>query len=106
MNFGDGPVARNTDPLSSWEAARSVHDVTAKQAAVYKILRLWPLGLTDDEIAVRYVRYAGSFSFPFQSPSGLRTRRKELCRKGLVDDSGSRRRTASGRLAIVWIVTS
>lgn len=39
------------------------------------------------------------------SDSGARTRRCELCRLGLVEDSGERAKTASGRRSIVWRVT-
>lgn len=37
-------------------------------------------------------------------PSTQRPRRIELVRMGLVVDSGAKRRTRSGRLAVIWTV--
>jgi hypothetical protein len=36
----------------------------------------------------------------------IQPRTTELCRKGLIRDSGQRRRNATGKLAIVWIAAS
>lgn len=38
------------------------------------------------------------------NPSTQRPRRVELCRAGLVVDSGTTRPTRSGRRAVVWVV--
>lgn len=38
-------------------------------------------------------------------PSTQRPRRVELVRAGLVRDSGRKRRTHSGRFAVVWVAT-
>lgn len=88
--------ARDTDPDTSREAARSVTDLTERRAAVLATLRRLGSG-TDADIAWAYPRDA-----PRQSPSGLRTRRSELVAAGLVRDSGLRARMESGRRAIVW----
>ena len=93
------PRARNTDPETSHEAAASVKHVRDSQRAVLAVLRATE-GLTDIEIAQRYIRL--SKNLPKQSPSGLRTRRKELVERGLVEDSGDKRKLPSGRNAIVW----
>lgn len=89
------PAARATDPDTSWAAARSVTDLRPRQAAVLELLSRGPL--TDEQIARRYCG-------PRQSPSGLRTRRKELVDMGLVRDSGVKERMETGRLAVVWEV--
>lgn len=92
--------ARLTDPETSHEAARSVTDLTVKQAHVLAVLEAWKPwgGLTDERIRLEYVRD----DRPYQSESGLRTRRHELVELGLVVDSGRRERLASGRRAIIW----
>lgn len=96
------PVARVTDPDTSWAAARSVTDLTQKQAAVLSVLRSVDEGMTDEQIARQY-DCGWSRRVP-QSPSGLRTRRKELVDLGLVRDSGRRAEMETGRMAIVWEV--
>ncbi len=40
------------------------------------------------------------------NPSTQRPRRGELVTKGLVRDSGVRRKTRTGRAAVVWVVTT
>lgn len=53
--------------------------------------------MTDEEILCR---------LPVKmSPSGARTRRRELVDKGLVQDSGRRSTTQSGRKTIIWEAT-
>jgi len=106
--FGeDGVVphahARRTDPATSHEAAASIvsDKIRASQDAVLKILaRYGPL--TDERIAEVYRLHGESMRLPAQSPSGLRTRRKELVDRGLVVDSGGSARSASGRRVIIW----
>ena len=102
--FDSRPVARSTDPETSHQAAASVTNLTEKQDAVLDCLRT--MGPSTDQMI--QVRYANLFSFghaPRQSGSGLRTRRAELVRKGLVRDTGERVTLSSGRKAIVWEVT-
>lgn len=88
--------ARKTDPVTSHLAAESVKDVTATQEYVLKALRR---SRTDVELveAYRALRTA-----PRASESGIRSRRAELVRKGMVVDTGRRVRLGSGRYAIVW----
>jgi len=92
------PVARRTDPATSWAAAESVSERTIRktQQEVLDILaRRGPS--TDEEIAESAFRRDSQ-----QSPSGLRTRRRELVDVGLVVDTGTRRPTKAGRMSIVW----
>lgn len=88
--------ARNTDPGTSHEAARSVSELRRKQFVVWEMLFSYG-PMTDEEIAERYAP-----PYPPQSPSGLRTRRRELVDAGLVRDTGERKRTKANRRTIVW----
>lgn len=92
----DRAVARNTDPETSHAAAKSVGSdrIRSSQKIILNLLRKFG-PMTDAEIA-------GLMKVGF-SPSGTRTRRKELVDKGLVRDSGNRKRTSSGRSTIVWV---
>ncbi len=92
------PRARADDPATSHAAAASVKGLRDSQNAVLRVL--WVSGpATDEQIAVRYEHLADA---PRQSPSGLRTRRKELVERGLVVDTGHTRKLKSGRKAILW----
>lgn len=89
------PVARRGDPSTSWAAAESIPDqvVRLTQAIVWReLLEHGPM--TDEELVDR-LRGA-------MSPSGARTRRRELADLGLVFDTGQRVTLRSRRRAIVW----
>lgn len=89
-------LARSSDPATSHLAAITLGDKRDNdQAVVLAALRLFG-PCTDDELLPRLLGI---------SPSGARTRRAELVRKGLVRDSGKRHVTRSNRQAIVWEVT-
>lgn len=94
-------VARRTDPDTSWNAANTIDpdEINERQRHVYEALR-YVGPATDIELAVFYFNSGR----PWQSPSGLRTRRAELVDRGLVIDTGKRRPTTTGRPAIVWAV--
>jgi hypothetical protein len=93
--------ARNTDPTTSHEAAASVTRVTDKRTACLDAIReLQPC--TDEELAVYYARGVAAGRWPKQSQSGLRTRRSELTREGVLRDSGMCALTDSGRRSILW----
>lgn len=102
--------ARTTDPETSHEAAASVTPkIRASQEAVHAFL-LWYGPATDEEWMRAYVDpLEGEVLLrpapperPYQSPSGLRSRRAELVVLKRVVDTGERERLASGRRAIVW----
>ena len=77
------------------EAAEAIMPHRSRlQQVVLRTLLEHPQGCTDEELTIK---------------SGLRSdteraRRNELTAIGLVADSGRRRRTSAGRLAVVWIV--
>jgi hypothetical protein len=90
-------LARGTDPPTSLEAAGSLRAVriTKTRMAILDRLRANPDGLTDEQIAKQLRTMA--------SPSGLRTRRKELVEAGYAADSGRKGVTLSGRRTIIWV---
>jgi hypothetical protein len=90
--------ARRTDPETSHAAARSISSDKLRQSQD-EVLRLFDVGgnMTDVEVAL-----LASVEGVVQSPSGLRTRRRELVDLGLLKDTGKRERLLSGRQAIVW----
>lgn len=94
-------TARRTDPETSRAAARSVQNIAQAQEDVLALLRRHGPG-TDEEIAFRHAVGVSLGMVRKQSPSGLRTRRAELHKQGLVVASGQVRPTISGRASIVW----
>jgi hypothetical protein len=102
--FAPKAHARASDPETSHAAAKSVRRIRRSQAAVLSCLKL--LGPRPDTLLLSgYEAHRDEHQWPKQSPSGIRTRRKELVAQGFVADSGVRRRLDSGRMAIVWAVT-
>ena len=86
-------LARNSDPITSFQAAESV-DADGKEAAVLRaLLVLGPS--TWDEITERTGIRAGSISPRF----------KPLRDKDLIADSGVKRPGESGRSQTVWMLT-
>lgn len=88
------PTARLTDPDTSHEAGeRAQHDGGRLRDAVLALHRSHPQGLTDDEVWAR---------MPGELLGSISKRRGELVAAGLVEDSGHRRPTRRGAMAIVW----
>ena len=94
MGWDPHAVARSTDPDTSWAAAHSQtpDKIRQSQTKVLRMLRRW--GPMTDTTLVHLM--SG------MSPSGIRTRRRELVDMGLVHDTDARVTLASGRKAIVW----
>jgi predicted ArsR family transcriptional regulator len=79
--------------VTSQKAATSIKGRTANlRTEVLEALRRHPS--TDERLSERLA----------MSPNTCRPRRVELVSYGLVEDSGRREKTASGRSAVVWIV--
>lgn len=89
--------ARRSDPETSHAAAESISTdrLRRSQEAVLAVFDELGGRASDSQVAVRY-------SGPRQSPSGLRTRRRELVDLGYLRDSGERVMLPSGRRSIVW----
>ena len=94
------PHARTTDPATSHDAAESVMDVTRTQFIIRALLTS---PATDEELVKRYLENQPHSNgvIPKASPSGIRSRRAELYKLGLVVPVGYSL-TESGRKAIVW----
>ena len=96
-------AARITDPLTSHLAAATIESLSANRYAVWQALNMYGArGATDEQIAVLYEQQLERHGWPQQSPSGLRTRRKELFDRRLVADTGLRERMTTGRWANKW----
>jgi len=90
--------ARRSDPETSHQAAASVKRMRESQMFILGLFRRHG-GMVDDELIVVA---SGVLAGRKMSVSGIRTRRSELVRLGMVRDTGKRRRLESGRLSIVW----
>jgi len=88
--------ARRTDPDESWIAARSVTNIRRSQWEVYRALLNY--GPLIDEELVMLMRTDGSK----QSTSGIRTRRSELVKFGLVIPITEKRLTQYNNPSQVW----
>lgn len=100
---GTAPYVKGSD--TSQDAAESMEPHLARlQETIFSLIQnSWSgimsnmdpqLGWTDDELE----RWLG---LPHQTVSA---RRRELVLKGLIEDSGERRKTRSGRKAVVWVL--
>jgi len=95
--------ARTTDPDTSYAAAARVTDATEVQQRVLALLGMRPM--TDEEILAAYERRYGRPDSR-QAAESPRKRRSDLVRLGLVVDSGERRLLTSGRMGVVWRLTT
>ena len=91
------PAFQSHSSTSRQAALDIYYDVGKLQQRVLDCLRGWgDVGGTDEEIQ----KALG------MNPSTERPRRIELVSKGLIRDSGLRRKTDSKRLATVWVVNA
>lgn len=91
QHSGEPPHQRGSDTSAAAAAAITPH-VGTLLATVLDAFHGATHGLTDEECQ-RLLELEGSTQRP---------RRVELVRRGLVVDSGTRRRTSAGRSAVVW----
>lgn len=96
------PVARTTDPGTSHAAARSVKQPRTLRARLLGIFAAARKPLTDEDLIRRHHQV-----FPDQpaTDSGIRSRRSELVRAGLLAPVDEKGRTASGRACWRYGVT-
>lgn len=95
------PGARITDPETSHEAAKSLkaENLSETKRAIVKILTY--KNLTDDQIYQLFVQGADQGYWKPASISGVRSRRAELVKEGLLERK-SQSKTPFGRACIVW----
>jgi hypothetical protein len=93
------PRARRTDPSTSHEAARSVRNI--EKVRTYILRAYDTMGPMTDRKLCEWFMLNGPTHTPF-SESGIRTRRSELERDGLVEYAGWKNRLPSGRMARVY----
>ena len=87
-------MSRRDHPETAHEAAEGIKGVSGRQRRiVFDLIAASDVGMTDEEIQ----------SASGLSPSSQRPRRVELVDGGHIEDSGLRRKTKSGRNAIVWV---
>ena len=87
--FGTEPkfMVRATDPITSVEAAEQV-DSTKLESMVYEVIAKHPNGCTSDEIMVHFPNHGVQTISPRYAP---------LIRKGLIEDTGEKRKGKSGK---------
>jgi len=87
--FGSDPIilARRQDPDTSHEAAHSV-DTSRLEFMVYNAIAKFPNGCISDQIRALFPRY------PYSS---ITARYRALLDKGFIEDTGERRKGASGK---------
>lgn len=97
--------ARSSDPWTSHAAARSL-DAPKLRATQEAVLALFTeFGEMDHALALQsYDEWRNARLWPMQSPSGFRTRVKELVELGHLRDTGKTVLLPSGRKSIVWAV--
>ena len=93
------PQARRTDPQTSHDAANSVKNINKNKKAILVLLRKHQ---SDMQLVANYSKLVRQNKAPRASESGIRSRRAELVRLGLVKDTGKRDKSASNRQMIVW----
>ena len=91
--YPDAPGHRNVDTSIAAATALAPKLGRLQRMAETAIRNAGQYGLTADELAARLGMDRWS----------IQPRTTELCRKGLIRDSGQRRPNCTGKKAIVWI---
>lgn len=92
--------ARHTDPQTSHDAAATVKNITQTKQHILQILSLGDR--TDEELISKYKIWGEANGWKPISESGIRSRRADLVKAGLVIDSGKTKTLPTGRQAIIW----
>jgi hypothetical protein len=92
--YPDAPGARRTDTSRDAADAIKPDAIWLRMMVMTHITAAGANGLTADEAAAKMDK----------SILSIRPRCSELLKQGKIRDSGQRRRNASGRSAIVWVL--
>jgi hypothetical protein len=96
FTYSPAPAARNSDPITSHQAAQRHPFKRQKDClAVLIVHSHHPAGLTDFELA----------SMMRRQQTSLGKRRGELRDSGMIEQTDKRRPAPSGSPAIVWRIT-
>lgn len=102
----DAPVARDTDPLTSFQAGENPSARQASELEVLLLLTDAGRPLSDAEV-VDFHRATRGIDGDWFTEQRLRTARKQLVDKGLVRDAGVREGASpTGRRAHVWEIAA
>jgi len=93
--------ARKTDPATSHEAATSVSGeaMSETKKAIVNLLSIQ--SMTDDELFMRYFQGAELGHWQHASQSGVRSRRSELVKSGVIRAKGFSK-TKFNRPTTIW----
>jgi hypothetical protein len=96
------PRARTSDPQTSWDAAASVNNLSETKIAILMLLRGTPM--CDERLIAEYRKWERIDNFPYASDQGIRSRRAELVRSGLVQAAPYKELMSTNRYGQVWQV--
>jgi hypothetical protein len=98
------PRARKTDRATSHEAAKGVEGTLRWSQRAVKELFEQKGEMTDRDLVEAYQRNVrrSDVDWPYQSPSGLRTRRDELTALGVLYDTGRTKTYENAYRHTVW----
>ena len=106
MVFPGSADTRRTDPITSHMAAdKTAATLTQVQAVVLAIFKARG-NLTDSELNTHYELSWMSQGWPEQHPDSPRRRRSQLTARGLIVDSGEKRRNLYNSPEIVWVLAT
>lgn len=101
LRVSDAPVARDTDPITSFEAGENPAAREASEQAVLAVLRYFEaedLPAPSDHMLELNAEPHNTFT-----PQRIRTARAQLVRKGLVESAGRvEGASPTGRAAMTW----
>ena len=97
------PKSRWDNPSTSREAAESIglEKISQMQERIIQVFTFNGGEMPDEKLVELYHSY-----WDEGTDQGIRSRRGELVRKGLIFDSGRRGTTRYGRSCVIWRVVS